>query len=130
MVATKFELKVIPYLRWTARIIGTLLVALVLLIAVGESISEGVPNFAGMNRKVQIMFLGLGLELVGLLLAWKWEGIGAGITILGYALFQVTEGNVFTPPLLPIFLMVAVIYGYCWVRGRRAGADTLESSVP
>ncbi|MDP8228895.1 MAG: hypothetical protein P9M15_05530 [Candidatus Electryoneaceae bacterium] len=41
-MTTAFELKVIPYIRWTARIIGTLIIVFLLIMFIGAlMIGEG-----------------------------------------------------------------------------------------
>jgi len=118
-MTTTFERKLIPFIRWIARVVGSLIFAFVILFILGYTFTGHAPDFAGMNPKEQIMFTGLFLEMIGILLAWKWEGIGAGLIIVGYAVFQITEGKLFTPPIFPIFLILGVMFGYCWLRGRR-----------
>jgi len=56
-------------LRWTARILGTVLVGLTLLIAIGE----GMPNPFTQPFVIGIGFLALALVLLGILLAWRWS---------------------------------------------------------
>ena len=56
-------------LRWSARITGLLLAALVLVMAIGE----GPPNPLKQPLSVQVEFAGLTLMLLGFLLGWRWE---------------------------------------------------------
>ena len=69
---------------WTARIVGSLILLLILAFAIGE----GVPNpLHGLVRRNPLTFA-LVTMMVGLVLAWKWEGIG-GLLILGGLAFVV-----------------------------------------
>jgi hypothetical protein len=70
-------------LRWAARILGTLFVLLILVFLVGE----GPPNPSRLGARDRLMFLTLGMMLVGLVLAWKWAGIGGLLAFTGYLLF-------------------------------------------
>jgi hypothetical protein len=70
-------------LRWAARILGTLFVLLILVFAVGE----GVPHLSMLGARDRLMFLALGIMLVGLVLAWRWAGIGGLLALMGYLLF-------------------------------------------
>jgi len=75
-------------LRWTARILGTLFVLLVLVFAVGE----GLPRPSMLTPRDKMMFLALGLMLAGLVLAWKWAGRGGLLALAGYLLFTAIGG--------------------------------------
>ena len=71
--------------RWTARIIGTLLVLLVVIIAIGE----GMPNPLTQPMTVQVGFLALALIMIGILGGWRWELAGGTISLVGWGLFLV-----------------------------------------
>ena len=71
--------------RWTARIIGTLLVLTIVLFAIGE----GMPNPFTQPMAVQVGFLALALMIVGILGAWRWELPGGTLSLVGWSLFVV-----------------------------------------
>jgi hypothetical protein len=71
--------------RWTARITGTLLVLMIVLIAVGE----GMPNPFTQPMKVQIGFLALAMVMIGILGGWRWELAGGTLSLVGWSLFVV-----------------------------------------
>ena len=68
--------------RWTARILGTLMVLLFLALLVGE----GMPAVSQLTASEKLSFLGMAGLTVGLLLAWKWEGLGGMVSVAGFAL--------------------------------------------
>jgi dipeptide/tripeptide permease len=72
--------------RWTARTLSLVLVALLVLIAVGESWNSPIP-WARLSALELAMFAALGLALFGLLAAWRWERAGALASIAGTTLF-------------------------------------------
>lgn len=74
-------------LRWIARIIGTVLVGLTLILALGE----GMPNLYTQPFVIQIGFLAIALVLSGILLAWRWEFPGGILSLVGWFLFVVAE---------------------------------------
>jgi len=76
-------------LRWTARILGTLFVLLILVFAIGE----GLPKPSILRSRDKLMFLALGLMLIGLVLAWKWAGVGGLLTLAGYLAFHAIGGR-------------------------------------
>ena len=69
--------------RWSARILGSLLLLVVLVIAVGE----GVPNPLAQPLPVQLGFLGLALLVGGILVGWRWELPGGIISFTGWCVF-------------------------------------------
>ena len=69
--------------RWIARVFGTLLVGLTVLIAVGE----GMPNPFTQPFVVQIGFVALALLLIGIIVAWRWELPGGIVSLIGGILF-------------------------------------------
>ena len=73
--------------RWVARVIGTVLVGLTLVIAIGE----GMPNLFTQPFVIQIGFFALTMVLSGILLAWRWEFLGGIISLVGWVLFVVAE---------------------------------------
>ena len=75
--------------RWTARIIGTLLVLIIVLIAIGE----GMPNPFTQPISVQVGFLALALIMVGILGAWRWELVGGILSLVGWSLFVVAVAH-------------------------------------
>jgi hypothetical protein len=75
--------KIAATCRWTARIFGTLLVMLILLIAIGE----GMLNLFTQPVQVQIGFLALAFILIGILAGWRWELAGGIMSLFGWCLF-------------------------------------------
>ena len=69
--------------RWTARVIGTLLVLLIVMIGIGE----GMPNPFTQPPAVQVGFLALALLMIGILAGWRWELTGGVISLAGWCLF-------------------------------------------
>jgi len=69
--------------RWTARILGSLLVLMIVILAIGE----GMPNPFTQLLSVQLGFLALALITVGILGAWRWELAGGTLSLVGWGLF-------------------------------------------
>ena len=61
--------------RWTARIVGALLVLMVIAIAIGE----GMPNPFTQPFDVQLGFFALALIVLGILVGWRWDGRGRSL---------------------------------------------------
>ena len=71
--------------RWTGRLIGTVLVFITLLIAVGQ----GIPNPFTQPLGVQLGFLALALIVGGILAGWRWDLWGGLASLSGWILFFV-----------------------------------------
>jgi hypothetical protein len=102
--------------RWSARVLGTLLLAILALFVVGE----GLPPMGLQPEGVQLSFAAMGLMALGLIIGWKREGTAALLIASGWTLWHIAEGrislNAFQAPL-----PVAALYGFCWwaTRGRK-----------
>jgi hypothetical protein len=100
-------------LRWTARILGTAILILIATFAIGE----GVPNPLATTIREDLLSVALLTMLVGLVAAWRWEGIGGLLILGGLAFFAVVNHGV---PLNLVFapmLVVGLIYLGCgWRR--------------
>ncbi len=70
--------------RWTARILGTLLLAFYGLFILGE----GLPPIGSQPEGVQFGFAALGLMLLGFVVGWKREGAAALLICSGWTLWQ------------------------------------------
>jgi hypothetical protein len=113
--------KTISIIRWTARIIGTLLVLFSIIIGVGEMLEsynkDGTSPFDNFDILIIITSVILIVGLAGLILAiWK-EGKGGIISLFSFIvlIFLVginPEAN-FTYGLF-IYLIPSVLYIYCW----------------
>lgn len=111
--------KSIRIIRWSARIIGTLMVIFTLIIGIGE-ILEGLNKpSTNYNTYTIILFVVWGVGLAGLLLGlWK-EGLGGIISLFGFIIFNVlaavntTPGSSYTYVLL-IFIFPSILYLIYW----------------
>ncbi len=74
-------------LRWSARVLSILAVGIVLLFAFGEglNLSQFTPR-----ELVLFAFFPLGVCL-GMIVAWRWEGLGGGITMASLAAFYLVN---------------------------------------
>ncbi len=97
--------------RWTARIIGTLLVLIIVLFAIGE----GMPNPFTQPMTVQVGFLALALVMIGILGGWRWELAGGTLSLVGWSLFVIA---VMHPPRgLNWFVSALALPGVLYVAG-------------
>jgi hypothetical protein len=92
------------YARWTARIISALIMLLFLVFLIGE----GAPKH--LTTREMEMFGALGIMILGLILAFKWELPGCGITIIGYAAFSLLNGNTMANTPFIAFPIAAILH--------------------
>src|SRR5581483_3603595 len=103
--------------RWAARILGTLLVLFFLFFIVGE----GLPAPSELSSVEKLQFAGLAAILAGLLLAWKWEGLGGVLGVAGFLLMAAASRSSLRVLLFWLPAAVAGVHVLCWTR-LRAGA--------
>jgi hypothetical protein len=84
-MTTQFAL--LHTLRWSARILSLLAVGVVLLFAIGEGLN--LSRFTA-TELVLFAFFPVGVCL-GMVLAWRWEGLGGGITLASFAAFYLVH---------------------------------------
>ena len=111
----------ISIIRWTARIVGTLLVLLTILIGVGQMLEsynrDGAAALDTFDTLMIITFVFWIAGLAGLILAlWK-EGLGGIGSLLSFIIFIFLLGinpkSNFIYGLF-IYLIPSVLYVYCW----------------
>lgn len=119
-------------IRWTARILGTLMVIFTLLIGIGELLEEHSGPNAGLNAFTIITFLVWGVALAGLILAlWK-EGLGGIISLIGFIVFNILAAINPTPDSrypfgLLLFMIPSILYLAYWWLERDSSNKILDS---
>lgn len=104
--------------RWTARIAGTLMALFFLAFFVGE----GFPNIFRLPWRESLSVLALSAVVVGLLLAWKWEGLGGAVALAGMVGFMLLIGvRGVATGLLLVPAAIGLLHVVCWWRLRSAG---------
>ena len=108
--------KRVTILRWTARIMGTSVVLFFLSLFIGSFIEKGIHHF---NYPLMSAFMGL--SMIGILLAWRWEGLGGFLGASSIIIFDLV--NLFwyqTPKMTStisgslLWLIPSIIFIYCW----------------
>ena len=116
--------KHVSVLRWVARIIGTLFVLYFLSQVFGEFSRKAYINVSHPGPYVLLAFWGL--ASIGLLIAWRWEGIGgflAAFSIISSDLlhiFWVQGQKTVGAIVVSLFLLIpALLFIYCWWKTRK-----------
>jgi hypothetical protein len=108
--------------RWFARIVGTLILLLVVLIVIGEVLLwEPPPGSTGKLGERDIPFMtGMIVMLLGIVVAWFLEGIGGLLMIAGFIPFLVDElKSGFNAWFLVIFPIIGLLHLFCWSQSRK-----------
>lgn len=113
----------IPVGRWTARILSTAVLLLVVVFAFGE----GLPPIWKQPTSVQIDFFGMALMMAGSVVGWKRDGLAGILLVAGYAAFPIVELGVhnriallhgrFSP--LDFNLVAGILFCACWWLDKR-----------
>ena len=75
-------------MSWIARIWSIASILLILVMFIG-SLFSGDPAIFSLRDIIGLFFFPIGI-LVGLVLAWRWEGVGGGITVASFFAFYLT----------------------------------------
>jgi hypothetical protein len=102
--------------RWIARAWGSLLALMVLVFTAGE----GLPSPARLTAPERLMFVALAIMVFGLIAAWKWEGFGGVLILIGYGLFAVADRRVLVRGLFSLFPIAGLLFLFCWWRSRES----------
>jgi hypothetical protein len=100
--------------RWTARIAGTLLFLLFLAFFFGE----GPPDFSRLTSTERLQFLGMAALFLGLVIAWKWEGLGGLITVGGFTFLVAISASHLRMWAFCVPAIVGAVHIASWARLR------------
>jgi hypothetical protein len=107
-------------IRWLARIIGTLSVAVVLFLMVAESVEKG--RIAIDRDRIPMTAFGF-LAFIGLIMAWKWERLGGAMALGGLIAFNIlapasaAKGGNFV--VTGLYGLPALLFIFCWWQTRK-----------
>lgn len=112
------ERLIVTALRWTARILGIALVVPVVLSIVWVIRDGGLDSFV-LSLHETLIETALWTMTLGLLVGWKWEGIGSLLTLGGVTLLGIVDYQ-FWPHVETVAGLVAgLLYLVCWWRSSR-----------
>jgi hypothetical protein len=119
--------KTVNIVRWIARISAGLTAALILIIFIGEGISEGFESLLHLSTRESLMMVAFFAVWLGLVLGWRWELYGALLTIGGliafYLLDYLFSGTFPRGPFFLLFAAPSLLFFYCGLQERKAASD-------
>jgi hypothetical protein len=115
--------KTLQVVRWIARVSAGFAAALILLIFIGEGLTEGFEPLLHMTARETLMMVAFVAVWLGLLLGWKWELYGGLLTAFGVVAFYIV-GYLFSGTLpgvlFPlIFTLPSLLFLYCGFQTRK-----------
>ncbi|MCB0172521.1 MAG: hypothetical protein KDJ97_18405 [Anaerolineae bacterium] len=104
--------------RWIARIWGVASILFVLAFLLGEGLS---PTQITPTEWIQLLLFPFSV-MGGLLLAWRWEGVGGGLTLVSFVMFYllhyVVSGNLPQGPFFGLVAAPGLLFLLCWLLSR------------
>ena len=100
--------------RWTARVLGSLMV----LFFLAFLLAEGPPPFSRFTATERLMALGMGAVFLGLAAAWKWEGWGGLLSVAGFALMVALSRRNMHMWAVAYPAIIGAAHLLCWIRLR------------
>jgi hypothetical protein len=134
------EKRIVTVARWAGRILSILLLWLIVVLAFGAvkhgpyiqpqqgtTIAAAHPTTEPDYPRETSLGIALFTILAGLVVAWKWEGLGSLLILGGFAAFTLVNGSrtfTFQPLCNPFyaFLITGLLFLYCWWRTRKTAS--------
>jgi hypothetical protein len=116
----KNKKKAADIIRWIARIWGSLSLAFMLLFLgahlLGSITGEGEPlgKFHSVEEIISFLCFPICI-IVGLALAWKWEGMGGLITITGIGIFHIIRPELLFNLAIDGLALQGLLYHIYWI---------------
>jgi hypothetical protein len=108
------------FIRWFERIVVSLFVLFFLLMVIGYIIE---PQGTGKITHSEIpLIVGMAAMLLGIIIAWFREGIGAFLTIGGFLFFFASEllsTRSFHAWILVVYPAIGLLFLACWLQSRQ-----------
>ena len=117
--------RVVTSIRWIARIWSIPSITALLL----PYFVEGLYWLGATSIREVIGHICFFAVLVGLILAWRWEGLGGGLTVTGIVVFYVTWWLHGKWPRGPFFVLIAApgfLFLLYWLLARRLQESILS----
>ncbi len=102
MGASHRDQRLINYLRWIARI----WTIPILVFAAGQLVAPSSIGVAASLPRDDVDMIMMGIVVLGLLLAWRWETWGGGIALFGIAAHYVVYYLVVGPPFPRLAMVI------------------------
>jgi hypothetical protein len=116
--------------RWVARILSALIVLFFGFFLVADLIGDHGHASRPLVWRDYVILVTLVISLVGLLLAWKWELVGAVVTLVAILICALMNWRIMASPgaLIPITAVLYLLSHFGPRRRRISSAQTFQSA--
>jgi hypothetical protein len=122
------KIKLAKVLRWTARILSALFIAFFLILFIGESM-EPLKNgtfFKPISMYDKIHLSLMGLIMIGLGIAWKWELAGGIISVTAFIIITSIHRSLIYSPMTFYLLNGLLFLLVWWIDRKNSGRTDAE----
>lgn len=99
--------------RWIARLCGLAIFLLVGVLVIGHAVAGQLPNPLNQPAHVNVALLLMAIMTFGLVMAWRWELVGATAALLawiGFNVLTLAGSGKLAGGAFPIFGVAAALY--------------------
>ncbi len=110
------ERPVVVVSRWIARTVGVPLLGLLVVLTMGD----GIANPLTASQRENLFGVVVVAMFLGVVLGWKWEGVGSLLILGSLVLFAVADEPFLLDIVIVPWLVTGLAYLVCWVGGKEA----------
>lgn len=115
----KKQLNKLNLLKWVARI-ATMPICAFVLFMIGAHVVDPHEGTGELDFEVLAhILLYLGLPVIGLIVAWKWEAVGASIVLISHGAIALERPELLTNPFAIALFVPAILFLVYWVLKNR-----------
>ncbi len=107
---------IVNLIKWILRVLAAIMFIFMCLFFVGAFEVEGWP--VGLTVSEIVMFVGMGMMIMGLVVFWFHELLAGIVVLSGYLIFVITNmissGKFFSGWIITIFLILGVLFLITW----------------
>ncbi|MBE0675221.1 MAG: hypothetical protein IH591_11205 [Bacteroidales bacterium] len=124
----KNKKKAATVILWTARIWGSLSLVFMLFF-VGAALvgtitgkGDGIGGFKSLSDRISFLFFPV-LIMIGLGVAWRWEGLGGFLTTAGIIVFYAIRPDLLSNPYIAGLAFPGLLFILYWFLSRNLSED-------
>jgi hypothetical protein len=110
--------RILTIVLWIARIWGTISAAFLLFMVGAHIVGEGIGTFNSLSEIVQFLLFPCGV-CEGLIIAWKWEGLGGFITTGSIITLYVLRPDLISAVFITVLAAPGLLFLIHWFLFRR-----------
>ena len=97
------------FLYWLSRIVSIFSIGFILFFLVAHITGDDFGEFLSLQEGVMFLFFPIGV-CAGQIIAWKWELIGGGITIISIIAFNLLNNNLYSFSIIDGLALPGVLF--------------------